>query len=300
MNIKQLEYFVSVAKHLNFTKAAKEHYISQTAISQQIKSLEEILDFKLFNRSKKSVTLTSAGMVLYNDIIKILDNLNSSIQKASLSSSDYVGALTIGFVEGHEKVLLPTILSNFNEKYPNVNINIVRGDIDGLYKKLQDNLLDLVFSFKFTHDKYCDIESKSISTYPLAVAFYPGHHFSNKTTICRCELKNENIIMINPSKTPFFFNSLLSEFEPYGFTPNIIHEADSLETALLLVESKLGITILPNHEYRYKSSNLSFVNLENEITESTISWNKTNLTTLVKLFLDNTIEIIKKQKEPKI
>ena len=285
MNIKQLEYFISVAKHLNFTKAAKEHYLSQTAISQQIKNLEEIVGFKLFERNKKSVALTSSGLVFYNDAIEILDNLKLSIKKASLAAEEYVGTLSIGFVEGHEKILLPKLISKFNKSYPKINLSIIRGTVDELYKKLQDNLVDLVFSFKFDHDNYGNIQSKVIREYPLAAVLYPDHPLASRKGISRKELKDEDFIFINHSKTPFFFNSLLEEFKEYNYSPKIRYEVDSLETALLLVEAKLGISILPNHGYNSKENKLIFVNLQGETVESTISWNDTNITQAVQLFL---------------
>lgn len=286
MNIKQLQYFISVAEHLSFTNAAKEHYLSQTAISQQIKNLEDTLGFKLFFRNNHSVTLTSSGDVFYFETKSLLKNLNTAINNASLVSSGYIGTINIGFFEGYESIILPKLLADFKFKYPRINLNIVRGNIDELYKKLQNNSIDFVFGYDFSTSKYSFIENKLLSTCPLCVVLYTNHKFATRDVINRTELEDEDFIFISRSISPFAFDILLSNFLPYGFSPNIKYKVDSIETSLLMVKSELGITILPKVQDNYKSNDLVFIPLENEITNSTISWNKNNTDSKIEIFIN--------------
>ncbi|MDU3724443.1 MAG: LysR family transcriptional regulator, partial [Clostridium celatum] len=273
MNIKQIQYFISVAEHLNFTKAAKENYLSQTAISQQIKNLEDNLGFKLFIRNKHSVKLTPSGDVFFIESKSLIETLNNAVNKASLASFGYIGTITIGFLEGYENILLPKLISNFKDKYPKISLNIIRGNIDELYKKLQSNLIDFVFGYDFAIDSYPLIKSKVVSSCPLCVVVYAGHKFSYKNSINRNELSNEDFIFIDRTISPFAFDSIISAFVSFGFSPNIKHTVDSIETSLLMVKSKLGITILPKFQDNYRSNDLVFIPLENEYVNSTISWN---------------------------
>lgn len=286
MNIKQLQYFISVAEHLSFTKAAKEHYLSQTAISQQIKNLEDNLGFKLFIRDKHSVKLTPSGDVFLIESKSIIENLNSAVNKASLASSGYIGTISIGFLEGYENMLLPKLISNFKDKYPKINLNVIRGNIDELYNKLQDNLIDFVFGYDFAIENYPLIKSKIISSCPLCVVVYTDHKLASRDVINRFELQDENFIFIDRAISPFAFDTIISAFASFGFSPTISHTVDSIETSLLMVKSKLGITILPKFHDNYKSDDLVFINLENEYTDSTISWNKHNTDSKIKIFLD--------------
>ncbi|WP_343009620.1 LysR family transcriptional regulator [Clostridium celatum] len=286
MNIKQIQYFISVAEHLNFTKAAKENYLSQTAISQQIKNLEDNLGFKLFIRNKHSVKLTPSGDVFFIESKSLIETLNNAVNKASLASFGYIGTITIGFLEGYENILLPKLISNFKDKYPKISLNIIRGNIDELYKKLQNNLIDFVFGYDFAIDSYPFIKSKVVSSCPLCVVVYAGHKFSYKNSINRNELSNEDFIFIDRTISPFAFDSIISAFVSFGFSPNIKHTVDSIETSLLMVKSKLGITILPKFHDNYKSNDLVFIPLENEYVNSTISWNKNNTDSKIKIFLD--------------
>lgn len=286
MNIKQIQYFISVAEHLNFTKAAKENYLSQTAISQQIKNLEDNLGFKLFIRNKHSVKLTPSGDVFFIESKSLIETLNNAVNKASLASFGYIGTITIGFLEGYENILLPKLISNFKDKYPKISLNIIRGNIDELYKKLQNNLIDFVFGYDFAIDSYPLIKSKVVSSCPLCVVVYAGHKFSYKNPINRNELSNEDFIFIDRTISPFAFDSIISAFVSFGFSPNIKHTVDSIETSLLMVKSKLGITILPKFQDNYRSNDLVFIPLENEYVNSTISWNKNNTDSKIKIFLD--------------
>ncbi|WP_195244281.1 LysR family transcriptional regulator [Clostridium celatum] len=286
MNIKQIQYFISVAEHLNFTKAAKENYLSQTAISQQIKNLEDNLGFKLFIRNKHSVKLTPSGDVFFIESKSLIETLNNAVNKASLASFGYIGTITIGFLEGYENILLPKLISNFKDKYPKISLNIIRGNIDELYKKLQNNLIDFVFGYDFAIDSYPLIKSKVVSSCPLCVVVYAGHKFSYKNSINRNELSNEDFIFIDRTISPFAFDSIISAFVSFGFSPNIKHTVDSIETSLLMVKSKLGITILPKFQDNYRSNDLVFIPLENEYVNSTISWNKNNTDSKIKIFLD--------------
>ncbi|MEH7414931.1 LysR family transcriptional regulator [Neobacillus drentensis] len=82
MEIRQLRYFISVAEHLNFTEAAKQLFVAQPAVSQQIASLEKAIGLKLFLRDKHSVQLTPAGRVFLNDAIEMLNKSEEAVIKA--------------------------------------------------------------------------------------------------------------------------------------------------------------------------------------------------------------------------
>lgn len=286
MNLKQLEYFISVANNLNFTKAAKEHYLSQTAISQQIKNLESTLGFELFSRTRQSVKLTTAGEFFYNEAISIIDKANSAIAKASLVSCGYDGTLTIGFIEGLEKNFLSKIISSFKNKYPNINLNIVCNTMDNLYKDLQAGLIDLVFSFNFNIEKYSNIETKSIKQYPLCTILYNEHPLSSKSFINSSELKGENLIFVDQSVLPFGFDLEITDYINFTIHSNFVYKADSIETVLLMVKSKLGISILPNIGSDPFLNDLVYINLKDKYTDSIISWNTDNNQPYLKQFLN--------------
>lgn len=116
MNLQQLEYFLALAKLLNFTRVAEKYYISQTAVTQQIKSLEEQLGVKLFNRTKRYVELTLAGSIFVKEAQAIIDRTNEAIAKTQAAEIGFCGAIDVGFIKGYEYSTFPKTVQNFRKK----------------------------------------------------------------------------------------------------------------------------------------------------------------------------------------
>ena len=159
MNLRQLEYFVSVAETLSFTRTAEKFYISQTAVTQQIKTLENNIGVKLLRRTKRHVELTPAGNVFLSEAKAILNRTQDAIKKAQKAATGFTGNLNLGIVEGYDNPDLPEILRSFKSGYPNVSLSIVEADTSTLYTRLLDNTLDVVLNVLFA---YSNLEEKEI------------------------------------------------------------------------------------------------------------------------------------------
>ena len=102
MHLNQLRYFVSVASCRSFTQAAQCHFLTQTAITQQIKALEEQLGLQLIDRRKRPVELTAAGEVFYREAKAILARVDDAVAKAQEAATGAVGMIRIGYEKGYE------------------------------------------------------------------------------------------------------------------------------------------------------------------------------------------------------
>ena len=118
MNTRQIEYFLAVADELNFTRAAEKLYVSQTAVTQQIKTLEEQLGVRLFERTKKKVMLTPAGEVFRGESQELLHHIDAITEKVKMTSAGFSGVLSVGFVMGMGNTTLPDKIRVINEHYP--------------------------------------------------------------------------------------------------------------------------------------------------------------------------------------
>lgn len=293
MDTQQLEYFISVAEFLNFTKAAKKFFISQTAISQQIKSLEKNLGVILFYRNNRSVKLTPAGEIFYKEAKLIIAKTNDAIKKVQMVSAGFIGSLKVGFVSGHGKTYLPKLIRKFNNSYTSINLSIVEGNVESLYKSLKQGLLDVTFNLNFDLNEYKNIKWKSLKKYPLYVVLYKNHYFSKFNSIPRSYLKNEDFIYLNRFLVPKDFDRMISACVDSGFSPNIIHQCDSIQTILLMIEAEMGISIFPKYIESKENSNLTFIKLdgENEYVESVVAWNTLNINPSLAIFLQYLDEI---------
>ena len=135
MNLKQMEYFVAAAEQLNFTRAAKKCFISQTAMTLQIQSLEEKIGVPLFVRDKHHVELTAAGKVYLNEARAVLVRAEEAAKLARTAAEGVAGELTIGFIRGYEQSRFSETLRSFHEAYPNISIHLLRENMSALYEQ---------------------------------------------------------------------------------------------------------------------------------------------------------------------
>ena len=142
MQIRQLEYFLSLCKTLNFTRTAEAFFVSQTAVTQAIKALETELGTPLFIRTKRNVTLTPAGELLREDAGIILQQIAAAETRVRSASADMTGSLRIGFVAGYEHEGLVEALHTFHTIYPEVKLSVETESGDVLWRKLEADGLE--------------------------------------------------------------------------------------------------------------------------------------------------------------
>lgn len=239
MNTKQLEYFISLAETLNFTKTAQKFYISQTAISKQIMALERTLDTKLFNRNNHYVELTPAGNVFLSQAKAILYKIDEATEKVHLTTIGFVGLLRIGFVNGYEKTSFSELIFQLYNQYPNISITFFRGTEEELNRKLKNSELDIIFNVA-NKKEMDEREVFFIKKYPFNVVVHPTHPFATRKVVKLKELEGEKIYKYD--------------------------ECQDVESILLMVSANMGIAILPSYCIRYfnQSQYLMIIPLESK------------------------------------
>lgn len=167
--------FYVVAKNLSMSKAAEELYISQPAVSQSIKKLENQLDGTLFIRSNKGLALTDEGKMFYNHIKQAVESINNAENQFTYYKDLNIGQIKIGISTTLTKLILLKPLEKFHKDYPNINIDITNDLTSNLISLLNNGLLDFVISNEDNkeHDNlqitkikeidHCFISNKSLS-----------------------------------------------------------------------------------------------------------------------------------------
>ncbi len=135
MTLQQMRYFIAVAQNLSFSKAAQQHYVSQTAVSQQIKLLEEELETELFQRTRHSVALTSAGQVFYEYAVRITDLAEDAARRTRAAAAECSTPLEIGMMSGMENLPILEKLLLFKEQHPAIPLHFHLGDFPTLKKR---------------------------------------------------------------------------------------------------------------------------------------------------------------------
>ncbi|MGN1158522.1 MAG: LysR family transcriptional regulator [Agathobacter sp.] len=297
MNIRQLEYFVAVSEHLNFTKAAQQFYISQSAMTLQIKALENELGIPLFNRTNRRVELTPAGRTFLDDAHAILRRTRDAVGRAKQASTVFTGHLSIGFVKGFEKTNLSDLLADFHIRYPNISLNLIRENVSELYDGLFDHNLDFVINLKYVldnPDELNGINYRIIRQYPLKAVMPASHPLSHRASIKRSELKGYPLVDIKKNNSRYGeATTILNAFTSAGFLPNVQYVSDDIETSILAVAAGLGYALLPGYITDALSSREKVIALplEGEEKRMTIigAWHEDNQNPALEIFLKECI-----------
>lgn len=247
MNTKQLEYFISVAESLSFTKTAEKFYISQTAVTQQIKALEEHIQVTLFTRNKRRVELTPAGKVFLSEARTIIKNINDAIEKTQQFANGLFGTLSIGILIGYEKNKLQQYLKKFSHTYPNISMEICTNEMTEHLNLVKDNLMDLAFVINPENQPLKDFEYKTVERYSLVALLPPDHPLYNEDYIDLIDLQNEKFIFVKETGDEYGQKSMIqNRYREAGFVPNVVQRSNDLNTIESMVASNMGVSILPS------------------------------------------------------
>ena len=242
MELRQIQYFVSIIDNNSFSIAAEENYISQSAISQQIKALEKELGYDLIIRKNRSFELTQSGDFFYRESKRLLSEINNMKVKAKLLASQDSYTLKIGYLKEYNgKELLDTILE-FKKKFPEVNIELISENHDKLSELKFNNQIDLMFSDqrRALSNTINNVFINKFYDY-ICVANY--NKLAKKDIISREDIINETCIIIcskdqREIETKFYKDVL-------GFKGTFIY-AESKAEAELLVASNKGFLLQAN------------------------------------------------------
>ncbi|MDP4265646.1 MAG: LysR substrate-binding domain-containing protein [Bacteroidota bacterium] len=261
MDLRHLNYFLVLAEELHFGRAAERLHISQPPLSRMIKQVENELGVLLFERTKRRVILTSAGVELLQDAKQMVLQMETVKKRLAIHGKGETGALKIGYVGAVMHSGLPALLSAFAKNFPHIHLQFEEQPNTNLLHGLNNGTLDVAFVRTWLHPE--TLQEKLILNEPFVAVVPAKHSLARKNKIAIKELKNETFITFTRECGPTIFDSFLALCSNAGFTPHVLHHASQLNSVLRLVESGFGISLLPaNIESGYKLK-LKFIPLEN-------------------------------------
>ena len=146
MFLRHIEYLQAVIESGNFYEAAEKCHVSQSAVSQQIKKLEEELGVKLLERHNRTFSLTPAGEHFYRKSLVIMGDLTQLVRETKRMADKDKAVLRIGYYKGYHGNELSEAVASFSEKYPSVDVQIVVGSHEELYHAMENGSVDLALS----------------------------------------------------------------------------------------------------------------------------------------------------------
>lgn len=186
MELRQLRYFVKVGELLNFTEAARELFVSQSTLSQQIRSLEDELRCSLLVRDSHSVTLTEEGRYFLSDARKTLQQAQQCVDRIADVQNLDEGELNIGCTHSFGTILCETML-DFTSRHPNIHLNARFKTMEELMGMLQRQEVDFALSYK-PHELFDNVESHVLFDNKLCVFLSESHPLAAELSGCQISL----------------------------------------------------------------------------------------------------------------
>lgn len=271
MELRQLKYFVAVARTLSFSEAARQLYVTQGTLSQQIMLLEDELGSLLFERTSHKVALTEPGMVLF----PLAKNIIQQVEQCKLQVGDLRkalgGELNIGMTYSFSDLITDTV-RDFLKTYPGVKLRIYYKTASELYQMMVKGELDVILAFKPVV-QHKDLVSETLFNFDLCAVMRKDHPLSDRKVLTLEELKNFNIALpgsgLQARKTFEKFNNI----DTNGL--NVRVELNDPNVIMDLVQSSNLVTILSSLAALYRP-NLAAVPLEGYIgkMEGCVHWLK--------------------------
>jgi DNA-binding transcriptional LysR family regulator len=241
MQIESLKVFCDLAETESFTKAAQINGVTQSAVSQQISSLERTFKSLLIERSKKKFRLTREGQVLYDyskQIIQTYESLHSKLQELKDIISGTIRVATIYSIGLHD---LPPYIKKFMKVYPTVNVHVEYRRANQVYEDVLGNVVDLGLVAYPVKD--AKLEIIPLRKEPLVLISHPQHAFSKLKGIKLKQLIGQKFIGFEPDiPTRKALDKILKE---YDVSVNNVMEFDNIETVKRAVEIDAGVSIVP-------------------------------------------------------
>jgi DNA-binding transcriptional LysR family regulator len=241
MQIESLKVFCDLAETESFTKAAQINGVTQSAVSQQISSLERLFKSLLIERSKKKFRLTREGQVLYDyskQVIGTYDALQSKLQEIKDIISGTIRVATIYSIGLHD---LPPYLKKFLKTYPTVNVHVEYRRANQVYEDVLGNVVDLGLVAYPSRDS--KLEICPLRKEPLVLICHPQHPLAKNKSIRLKAISGQKFISFEPDiPTRKALDRILKE---HSVQVQHVMEFDNIETVKRAVEIDAGIAIVP-------------------------------------------------------
>ncbi len=250
MELRHLRYFVAVAEELNFSRAAGRMYLTQPALSQQIRKLEQELGVALFHRTKNHVALTAAGLALLEGARRVLVLVEQTAREAREAGGAEVRHLKVGFPEYANHTPVADALQTFRRRYPYVELEehetFTLQETLQQIDKLHRGTLDIGFMLRPEEDGILEVEH--VLDIELVAAFPLGHPLAGRDEVYLRELSDERLILFSRGFHPRSYDYVVECCRRAGFEPKVVQRREpqlySGAATYRMVASGIGVGIV--------------------------------------------------------
>lgn len=243
MELRQLEYFLAVADHLSFTRAAQRLHVVQSGVSATIRALERELGAELFTRGPAGVRLTPAGEELRPHARATIDAARAAKDAVNATRETVRGTVTVGTLTSINVIDLPALLAELHVRHPEVRVHLraARAGTTGLARQLRDGDLDIAF-LVFTGAPPSDLRARLVADVPLQLVVPKDHPLASGDSVILAELAGLSFV----DAPPGYGTRIVVDtaFAAAGVERTVTLEVADIGTAAAYIRNGLGIGFL--------------------------------------------------------
>lgn len=283
----QLKCFISVARTLSFSEAARRNYVSQSTVSRYIKDLEKEFGVKLFERTRREVYLTNEGKLILPYAQEIIDTLNKATSAVSRLHNGSGGRLRLAY--DSTSVEYPTkCLKKFMKKYPEISVEMQKLSGSEIESALNSTDYDFYFMMRDMLPDNDNIESKVTHKDKLKL-LAPENLKMNENDLKGVNLKKQNFVLLSEAESPILYMEIMDIFRTFHFAPDSVVEFDDVRSVYMAVAAGMGVSVLPEGLLKNYAQpdigNYEFSGIETDLTY-VLAWRKNNSNPAAQLFMD--------------
>jgi LysR family transcriptional regulator, benzoate and cis,cis-muconate-responsive activator of ben and cat genes len=269
LELRQLRYFVAVARERNFTRAAEALRIAQPPLSRQIQQLEDELGVTLIERGSRPVRLTDGGRLLYEQAVQVLERVEET--KAIARRLQDAGRLrfSFGFVPSTLYGYLPEVIRRYRGARPGVELTLLELTTLEQIAALKEGRIDVGFGRIPFDDPL--VERRVLRNEKLIAALPSGHPLAAYAGPLRLNMvAGEPLVVYPNAPRPSYADQVLMLYREHGLKPPVLHEVREVQTALGLVAAGAGVCLVPASLERLRRDNVEYRPLAEEKAVSPI------------------------------
>jgi DNA-binding transcriptional LysR family regulator len=244
MELRHLRYFVAVAEHENVTRAALSLHVSQPALSQQIRDLEEELGFPLFERSAKSVRLTAAGRVFLPEARQVLERATQAVETARAAANGHGAEIHIGYAPSLTSRILTAALRASHSHSPALRVKLHDLSTEEMLAGSREGTLQLAFTVRPPASMLRGLQFEELMRDPMKLAVSPTHPLARSPRIDVADAGREPLIVYGRKEFPEYHQMLKEIFDHLKVKPRIAEEHESVSSLIAAVESGSGVAFV--------------------------------------------------------
>ncbi len=276
MNLLQIDYFLALADHLSFSKAAEALFVSQPAVSMQISSLEKEWGVQFFFRKYRSVALTPAGEIMYQTLQSVASDFENGLERARRIQSSPKSTICIGVPEYTDLGNIPEIFAQFRQENPEISLEVESCPIAQIILPKANGKFDLVINHRFMLENEDELNFLPFAKGKFAFIISNEHPLTCQNPSLRiADLGSDTVPVYLPTRedTQRVIDHCKYICISHGFTPGEVILTPNVNSALLAAKMGAGVALLDDLILIPRGANLRFLKTEFD-DELVVAWRR--------------------------